>query len=108
MLHLPPDKNKLHNEKSDQPVKDQMTEYKIDNRSIYNILDRICKDIDLYSYVKQHKSRRNKREVFYVIYSRWLGLNHVNKTASEAELWRHGTGRNMLPNMSSTILSKEI
>ena len=53
MIHLPLGKNKLHNEKSAQSVKECMAEYKIDNRSIYDILDQICKDIDQYPYVKQ-------------------------------------------------------
>ena len=49
------------------------------------ILDQICKDTDLYPYVKQHKSKRDGRGAFYAIHSRWLGSNHVNATASEAE-----------------------
>ena len=63
-----------------------MPEYKIDNRTVYYIIDQICKDTDLYPYVKQHKSKRDGREAFYAIHSRWLGLNHVNATASEAEM----------------------
>ena len=42
MLHLPLDKNKLHNKKSVESVKAHMAEYEIDNRSVYNILDQIC------------------------------------------------------------------
>ena len=34
MLHLPPDKNRLHNEQSAQSVKGHKTEYEIDNRSV--------------------------------------------------------------------------
>ena len=34
MLHLPLDKNKLHNKKSALSVKEPMAEYKIDNISI--------------------------------------------------------------------------
>ena len=52
ILHLPPDKNKLHNKQSAQSVKEHRAEYKIDNRSVYVILDQICKNTDLYPYVK--------------------------------------------------------
>ena len=63
-----------------------MAQYKIDNRTFYDILDQICKDSDLYSYVKQHKSQRDDKGAFYAIYSRWLGPNHVSTTASESEI----------------------
>ena len=39
MLHLPSDKNKLHNEQSAQSVTEHTTEYEIDNRTVYDILD---------------------------------------------------------------------
>ena len=80
MLHLPPDKNKLHNKQSAQ------SEYEIDNRSVYDILDQIYRNTDLYQYVKQNKSKRDGRGVYYAIHSRWLGPNHVNMTASEAKM----------------------
>ena len=86
MLHLPPDKNKMHNEQSAQSVTEHTTEYKIDNRTINGIVDQICKDTDLYLYVKQHKSKRDNRGTFYVINSRWLSPNQVNATESEAEM----------------------
>ena len=86
MLHLPPDKNKLLLERDAHRVQDHTAEYVIDNRMVYDILDQICKDTDLYPYVKQHKSKRDGRGAFYAIHSRWLGLNHVNATASEAEM----------------------
>ena len=86
MLHLLFDENHLHNEKSGRSVKEYMAEYKIGNRSVYDILDQICKDTDLYPYVKQHKSTRDQRGAFYAIYSRWLGPNHLNATLSDAEL----------------------
>ena len=63
-----------------------ITRYEIENRSVYNILDQICKDTDLYLYVKQHKSKRVGRGAFYAIHSRLQGLNYMNVTASEAEL----------------------
>ena len=108
ILYLPPDKNRLHNEQSAQSVIEHMVKNKINNRNVYNILEQIWKDTDLYPYVKQHKSKRNGRGAFYAIHSRWLDLNHVNVTASEAELalqmWmtekrKHGTRKNMLSNM---------
>ena len=37
-------------------------------------------------YVKQHKSKSYGRGAFYAIHFRWLGPNHVNTTASEAEM----------------------
>ena len=86
MLHLPPDRNKLHDEKSAQLVKECMAEYKIENRSVNDILDQICKNTDLYPSVKQQKSKKDGRGAFYAIHSRWLGPNHVNKTEPEAEL----------------------
>ena len=70
MLHLPADKNT----------------FEIDNRTVYDILDQICKGTDLYPYVKQQKSKRDGKGAFCAIHSRWLGLNHVNATASEAEM----------------------
>ena len=36
--------------------------------------------------MKQHKSNRDGRGAFYAILSRWLGQNHVNDKASEAEM----------------------
>ena len=50
MLHLPPDKNRLHDEQSAQSVKEHTAENEIDNRNVYDILDQICKDTDLYPY----------------------------------------------------------
>ena len=85
MLHLPPDKNKLLSENDIQRVQVHMAECEIDNRMVYDVLQ-ICKDIYLYSYVKQHKPKRDSRGAFYSIHSRWLGPNHVNVMASEAEM----------------------
>ena len=62
------------------------TEYKIENRTVYNILDQICKDTDLNPYIKQQKSKRDGKGAFYTTHSRWLGPNHVNMTASEAKM----------------------
>ena len=76
----------MHNEQSGQSVKEHKAEYEINNRIIYDILDQIRKDTDLYPYVKQHKFKRDGRHAFYVIHSRWLGLNYINATASEAKL----------------------
>ena len=70
MLHLPPDKNKMHNEQSAQSLMEHTAEYEIDNRTVYDILDQIFKDTDLYPYVKQHKSQRDGRGTFYAIHSR--------------------------------------
>ena len=105
MLHLPLNKNKLLLESSVHKVQDHTAEYVINNRMVYDILDQICKDKDLYPYVKQHKSKRDGRGAFYAIHSRWLGLNHVNTAASEAEMAlqmstydgekRHGIGRSL-------------
>ena len=59
MLHLPPEKNKLPLEHDDQSLRACMVEYQIENKNIYDILDKICKDTDLYPYIKQHKSKRD-------------------------------------------------
>ena len=37
-------------------------------------------------YVKQHKSKRDRRGVVYAVHSRLLGLNKVNKTVSDSAL----------------------
>ena len=86
MLHLPLDKNKLLLEKDAQTAHARTAEYEIDNKNVYNILDQIFKDTNFYPYVKQHKSKRDSRGAFYAIHSRWLDQNHVNATASEAEM----------------------
>ena len=86
MLHLPTDKNKLHNEWSAQSIKEHTSEYEMDNRSVYGILDQTCYNIDLYPYVKGHKSKRLGRGIYYAIHSMWLGLNHVNATASKTKM----------------------
>ena len=65
-------------------VKEHTTVYKIDNGSVYDILDWICTDTNLYPYVKQHKAKRGGKGMFYMIHSRWLGPNHINMTASKA------------------------
>ena len=57
MLHLPLAKNKLLSEKDIQTAKAFTAEYKIGNQTVYNVLDQIYKDTDLYPYVKQHKSK---------------------------------------------------
>ena len=62
-----------------------MAEYEIDNRNVYLILGQICKDTNLYPYVKQLKSKRNDRGAFYAIHSRWLGLKHANATELEVK-----------------------
>ena len=86
MLHLPSDKNKVYNEQSAQSVTQHTAEYKIDNRTVYDILDQICKDTDLFPYVKQHKYKKDDRGAYYAIHSRWLGPNPVIVTASDAEM----------------------
>ena len=53
---------------------------------VYDILDQICKDTNLYQYVKQHKLKRDGRGAFYAIHSMWIGLIHVNAIASEAKI----------------------
>ena len=117
ILHLHPNENKLHNEQSAQSVTECTVELKIVNKSVYDILDQTCKDNNLYPYVKSHKSKRVGRRAYYAIYSRWLGLNQVNATASEAKMALQTSTYNskkkawnwesMLPNMSSNILSWE-
>ena len=57
----------------------------LESRSINDILDQICKDTDLYPYVKQLASTQDGRWAFYAIHAMWLEPNHVDATASEAE-----------------------
>ena len=83
---MPPEKNKLLHESNIQTVQAHKPEYEINNRTVYDILDQICKDTDLYLYIKQHKSKKDNRGAFNAIHSRWLNPNHVNATASQAEM----------------------
>ena len=48
MLHLPPDKNNLLLENDVQRVQVCIAEYRIDNRTVYDILDQICNDIHIH------------------------------------------------------------
>ena len=57
MLHLPPDENKLLLEQDAQSTRACTAEYEIDNRSVYDILGQICKDTDLYPYIKSISPR---------------------------------------------------
>ena len=63
-LHLPPDKNKISLESQVCTIKEHTAENEIYNRTIYDILDQIYEDTDLYPYIKQ-----------------WIGPNNVNATA---------------------------
>ena len=60
MLHLPPEKNKLH-VINVQTVGACMPEYKIDNKTVYDILDQICKDTDCI-HMSSSTSRRGMAE----------------------------------------------
>ena len=84
MSHLP--QERLKNEQSAQSVNEHMAKCQIENISVYSILDQLCKETDLYPYVKQHKSKRNGRGAIYSLHSRWLSPHHVDTTASEAKL----------------------
>ena len=68
MLHLPPEMRKLLLEHDIQLVRVHTAEYKIDNRSVHDVLD--WKDTDLYPCVKQHKSKKGGRGAFNAILSR--------------------------------------
>ena len=106
----------MHNEQSTQTVTEHTAENGIDNR--YDILDQICKDTELYPRVKHHESKRDGQGAYYAIYLRWLGWNQVHATATEAKMAlqtstyegkkKTEVGKNMLPNMSSTIFSWKI
>ena len=80
------DKNKVLLDSDVQSTKAHMAEYKIDSRSVYDILDQICKDSNLYPCVKQHKSKRDSQEANYAIHSRWMGPNPATATKSEDEV----------------------
>ena len=47
MLHLSQDKSKLLLKHSISLIKENSVEYDVDNRTIYDILDQICKDTDV-------------------------------------------------------------
>ena len=64
MIHLHPDENRRHNEQSVQLVMEHTAEYEIDNKNVYEIFSQICKDTDLYPYVKQHKFKMDGRGAF--------------------------------------------
>ena len=80
MLHLPLDKNRLFSEKDARTAQAHTADCKIDNQMVYDVLDQICKDTD------QRMSKRDSRGAYDAIHSRWLSPNHVNMTASEAEM----------------------
>ena len=58
--------------------KEHITQSGINIRTVYDILDQICKYTDLYPHVKQHTSKRDGKGVHYAIYFRLLGPNHAN------------------------------
>ena len=62
MLHLLPDKNRLHDEQSVQSVKEHTAEYKIDNRSVYNILDQIYNDTNDKNRLHDEQSVQSVKE----------------------------------------------
>ena len=68
-LHLPQDMNKLLLKHNAHLVKENMAGYKMDNRTINDRWDQICKDTVLYAYVKQHESKRDVKGAFYAINS---------------------------------------
>ena len=86
MLYLPPDKNKLLLEHKTSSIMEHIAEYKIDNLTFYDVLDKNCIGTYLYPYVKHHQPKRDGRGAFYVIYSEWLSPNHVNSTESADEV----------------------
>ena len=85
MLYLPMEQNRFSTESMTSSRKYKTTAYKIDNGMLHDVLDQIYNDPDPYPYVKQLKSKHDGRRAFYVIHTRWLGPNHVNVKASEAE-----------------------
>ena len=83
MLNLPPNKNKHLLEISADRVKDHTAEYIIGNRMVYvtSVRIQIC------IHTSTNTSPQEMEEgYFYAIHSRWLGPNHVNSTASKAEM----------------------
>ena len=40
--------------------KECTTAYKIDNRTVYDILDKICKDMELHLFVKKLESKKDE------------------------------------------------
>ena len=52
---------------------------------VYAILDLICKDTDLYPYVKKFKMCHDGTGLYYTIYFRWLNPNHMISMALEAK-----------------------
>ena len=86
MLHLPPDKNELILEWDAQSARASIAEYKRDNKSVRHFVSDLQGYWSVSMCVKQHKSKWDGRGAFYAIHSRWLDPNHVNMTASEAEM----------------------
>ena len=99
MLNLSADKDSPSLESQSSSIKEHTAEYKIDNRTVYDILERIC--IHMFNY----KYKMDGREAFYAIH---LGPNHVNTTSSEAEAAHDGEKKewnceSIHPMMLSTI-----
>ena len=65
-------KNKILLEINAQSPKAHTADYEIDKRIVYDILNQICKDTNLYPLVKQHMSKSDGKEAFYAIHFRWF------------------------------------
>ena len=113
ILHLPLDKSKLILKHNVHSVKEWMTKYMIENKTVYDTLDQIGKNPVLYLYFKQHKSKRDDRGMVYAIHSRLLGLwmkQHQNLSQQcryqhMPKKIMHETEKSIFPNMSNIIFS---
>ena len=50
-----------------------------------DILNQICKDKDLYPYVKKFKTSYDEQGAYYSIHSRWLSPNPMGLMASDTQ-----------------------
>ena len=117
MLNQPLDKNELQNEQNAYSVIECTAEYKIDNQCVYDMLDQICKNADVYPYVKQHMSKRDCRGAFMPSfpcgYTQIMPMGQHQrhrwhfKHVLMIEKRRHEDGKSMFVNMSSTMIFYE-
>ena len=117
MLHQSPNKNKLHNEQGAQSVMEHTTEYKIDNRSVYESWIRSARTptcIHMSNSISPKGMAMGR-----IMLSNPGGWAQIVSMQQHQKLrWhcrclcmmvrrRHGTGKSMLPDTSSTALSWE-
>ena len=61
------------------------TVYCADNRKVWDIIAKMTRDEECWTYVKLAQRAHNGRAAFFMLYDHYLGANNVNNMASDAE-----------------------